>query len=58
MTWRYMGEYYFETGTGGHVPLVNESSDTGQAVIADAVRIGDGMGSIDRGGVSEEPRGE
>jgi hypothetical protein len=58
MTWRYLGEYYFETGTGGHVPLINETSDTGQAVIADAVRFGGGMGSIDRGGVSGEPHWE
>ena len=59
MTWRYLGEYYFETGTGGHVTLTNESSDPGQAVIADAVRFGGGMGSIDRGGgVSREPRWE
>jgi hypothetical protein len=59
MTWRYLGEYYFEPGAGGHVTLTNESSDSGQAVIADAVRFGGGMGSIDRGGgVSEEPRWE
>ena len=59
MTWRYLGEYYFETGTGGHMILINESSDTDQAVIADAVRFGGRMGSIDRGGgVSGEPRGE
>ena len=56
MTWRYLGEYYFETCTGGHVTLVNKSSDTGQAVIADAVRFGGGMGSIDHaGGVIGEP---
>jgi N-acetylmuramoyl-L-alanine amidase len=59
MTWRYLGEYYFETGTGGYVTLTNKSSDTGQAVIADAVRFGGGMGSVDRGGgVSGEPRWE
>jgi len=59
MTWRYLGEYYFETGSGGYVTLTNESSDSGQAVIADAVRFGGGMGSVDRGGgVSGEPRWE
>ncbi|MFC2053757.1 fibronectin type III domain-containing protein [Chloroflexota bacterium] len=58
-TWRYLGDYYFETGTGGYVTLTNESSDPGQAVIADAIRFGGGMGSIDRGlGVSGEPRWE
>ncbi|MFC2053387.1 hypothetical protein ACFLV7_03690 [Chloroflexota bacterium] len=58
MIWRYLGEFYFETGTGGHVTLIIESSDTGQAVIADAVRFGGGMGSIDRIRASVEPRGE
>jgi hypothetical protein len=59
MTWRNLGEYYFETGTGGQVTLINGSSDAGQAIIADVVRFGGGMDSIDRGGwVSGEPRGE
>ena len=46
-TWRYLGEFYFEAGTGGYVSLTNESSDPGQALIADAVRFGGGLGSID-----------
>ena len=45
-TWRYLGEYYFEAGTSGHVTLLNESDDPGQAVIADAIRFGGGLGSI------------
>ena len=58
-TWRYLGEFYFETGTGGYVSLTNESSDPGQALIADAVRFGGGLGSIDRGmGPSYAPRFE
>lgn len=58
-TWHYLGEFYFETGTGGYVALTNQSSDAGQAVVADAVRFGGGMGSIDRGqGVSGKPRWE
>jgi uncharacterized lipoprotein YddW (UPF0748 family) len=51
-TWYYLGEYYFQGGTGGHVTLVNQSDDVGQAVIADAVRFGGGLGS------SGEPRWE
>jgi uncharacterized lipoprotein YddW (UPF0748 family) len=59
LTWRYLGEYYFEAGTAGAVTLVNASAETGQAVIADAVRFGGGMGSIVDGGVSSgRPRWE
>jgi len=58
-TWHYLGEFYFDAGTGGYITLTNQSSDPGQAVIADAVRFGGGMGSIDRGqGVSGKPRWE
>jgi uncharacterized lipoprotein YddW (UPF0748 family) len=58
-TWRYLGEYYFESGTAGHVTLVNQSADLGQAVIADAVRFGGGLGTIlAPGGTSGQPRWE
>ena len=68
-TWRYLGEYYFEAGTGGHVTLLNQSDDhyPSQAVIADAIRFGGGLGSIaeptsassaETGGTSGEPRWE
>jgi uncharacterized lipoprotein YddW (UPF0748 family) len=58
-TWRYLGEYYFEAGTGGHVTLLNASDDPAQAVIADAIRFGGGLGSIaEPGGTSGEPRWE
>ena len=58
-TWRYLGEYYFQAGTAGHVTLLCESSDPGQAVIADAVRFGSGPGSFaEPGGASGEPRWE
>lgn len=58
-TWRYLGEYYFQAGTAGHVTLINQSSDTGQAVIADAIRFGGGLGSIaEPGGTSGQPRWE
>jgi uncharacterized lipoprotein YddW (UPF0748 family) len=61
MTWRYLGEFYFEAGTAGHVTLINQSDeyDPSQAVIADAVRFGDGPGSIEESGVtSNRPRWE
>ncbi|MEJ2208271.1 MAG: GerMN domain-containing protein [Anaerolineae bacterium] len=59
LTWRYLGEYYFESGTGGSVTLLNDSSDPGQAVIADAVRFGGGLGSVaEPGGTSGRPRWE
>jgi Fibronectin type III domain len=46
----YLGTYYFETGTQGYVDISNRSSETGQVVIADMIRFGNGMGDIDRGG--------
>ena len=59
MTWRYLGEYYFEAGTAGHVTLLNQSADTGQVVVADAIRFGGGLGSIaEPGGTSARPRWE
>ena len=58
-TWRFLGEYYFEAGTSGHVTLLNESDDPLQAVVADAIRFGGGLGSIEEpGGTSGEPRWE
>ena len=60
-TWRYLGEYYFEAGQAGHVTLLNRSDDPGQAVIADALRFGGGLGDIqegDPGSTSGQPRWE
>ncbi len=59
--WVYLGEYYFNAGsnsTVGAVIISNLRSTTnGAVVIADAIRFGNGMGSIDRGGgVSDYPR--
>lgn len=59
MTWVYLGQYYFEKGSQGRVELSNKSSDVGQAIIADAIRFGGGMGTINEGGgVSGKPRYE
>lgn len=60
-TWVYLGQFYFEKGQEGKVVLINESSESGQAVIADAVRFGGGKGNVadcDSGRKSGEPRYE
>ena len=61
--WVYLGEYYFNAGSNaasGSVVISNlRGSTNGSYVIADAIRFGNGMGSIDRGGgVSGYPREE
>ncbi|CAN5456471.1 hypothetical protein BH09SUM1_BH09SUM1_19360 [soil metagenome] len=59
--WIYIGTYYFAAGGPASVTVTNsaEEGDPGSVVIADAVRFGNGMGSIDRGtGVSGHPRQE
>lgn len=49
-TWVYLGTFPFEASKGAHelVTLTNESAFDG-TVGADAVRIGGGMGSVERG---------
>jgi hypothetical protein len=59
--WVYLGEYYFDPGQNparGCVIISNlRGSATGQYVFADAIRFGNGMGSVNRGtGVSGYPR--
>jgi hypothetical protein len=59
--WVYLGEYYFNAGSNaaaGSVIISNlRGTATGSVIIADAIRFGNGMGSIDRGGgVSTYPR--
>jgi hypothetical protein len=52
-TWVLLGRFHFEAGvapTYGSISLVNDSADAGTTVSADAVRIGGGVGVIDRGG--------
>lgn len=58
-TWRYLGTYFFRAGQEGSITLSNASGEPGQVVIADAIRLGGGRGSIARGGViSGKPRWE
>lgn len=59
--WIYLGEYYFNAGANaaaGAVVVSNlRGSAQGSVVIADAIRFGNGMGTVDRGGgVSGYPR--
>ena len=62
--WVYLGTYHFEAGANaakGAVVISNlqPSPLVGSVVVADAVRFGNGMGSVDRGfGVSSYPREE
>jgi hypothetical protein len=62
--WVYLGTYYFDAGFNpaqGAVVISNlePTPSFGSVVIADAIRFGNGMGSIDRGGgVSGYPREE
>ncbi len=59
--WVYMGEYYFNAGSNslnGSVVISNlRGSTNGTVVVADAIRFGNGMGTVDRGGgISRYPR--
>ncbi len=61
--WIYLGEYYFNAGSNsasGAVVISNlRGSATGTTVIADAIRFGNGMGTVNfGGGVSDYPREE
>ncbi len=53
--WLHLGDYWFEKG--GRAEIVLDNRGPFGVVIADAVRIGAGMGSIPRGGrTSRKPR--
>jgi hypothetical protein len=61
--WVYLGEYHFNSGSNsllGAVVVSNlRGSAAGTYTFADAIRFGNGMGSVDRGtGVSSYPREE
>ncbi len=46
LTWVYLGQFYFDQGTAGNVTLINATTDptASQAIIADAIRFGGGVG--------------
>lgn len=48
--WVYLGSYHMDAGTSSSVVISNEAGTTGKVVIADAIRFGNGMGDINRGG--------
>ncbi|MHC4079226.1 MAG: golvesin C-terminal-like domain-containing protein, partial [Planctomycetota bacterium] len=55
--WVHLGNYSFARKTGARIVLDNQSATVGKLVIADAVRVGGGRGSISRGGrTSGKPR--
>ncbi len=64
--WVWLGSYYFDAGSNGWVNIVNYDPDADDSsngssapvAVADAIRFGNGMGSISRGtaGVSGFPR--
>jgi N-acetylmuramoyl-L-alanine amidase len=61
-TWLYLGQFYFFAGGNYNVTISNQSTETGQAVIADAVRLGGGIGQtpdcLNGGAASGKPRFE
>lgn len=55
--WLHLGDYRFAAARGARIVLDNQSSLPGRVIVADAVRVGAGAGSIARGGrTSGEPR--
>ena len=50
-TWVYLGTFLFTEGQTARVTLSNLSEKAGQVVTADAVKIGGGMGNIERAGL-------
>jgi N-acetylmuramoyl-L-alanine amidase len=45
-TWVYLGQYYFTSGSLNKIIISNKSSQVGEVVIADAVRLGGGVGNM------------
>ncbi|MEE9127184.1 MAG: N-acetylmuramoyl-L-alanine amidase, partial [Planctomycetota bacterium] len=55
--WIHLGNFSFTRTAGARIVLDNQSATVGKLVIADAVRVGGGRGSIARGaGTSGKPR--
>ncbi len=59
-TWRFLGMYPFYGGQPAHIRLTNQSVISGLSVIADAIRIGGGIGDVSVAGAppSGKPRWE
>ncbi|MCK5944018.1 MAG: N-acetylmuramoyl-L-alanine amidase, partial [Planctomycetes bacterium] len=51
LTWAHLGNFWFTAQQGAQITLSNRSPSPG-VVIADAVRLGGGLGSIVRGGTT------
>lgn len=56
--WNYLSSFYFEVGSGfNFVEITSADPQAGKTILADAVRIGGGMGDTDwGGGISGVPR--
>ena len=52
LRWLHLGDFWFAQAVGARVTLDNRSAVAGRVAISDAVRIGDGTGSIARGGAT------
>jgi hypothetical protein len=61
-TWVYLGQFYFYAGGDYKITISNESADSTQAIVADAVRLGGGVGQtpdcLNGGVASGRPRFE
>lgn len=61
-TWIHLGQFYFYAGQPYSVTISNESAESGQAIVADAVRWGGGIGQqpdcLNGGAPSGKPRFE
>ena len=61
-TWNYLGQFYFIAGGKYAVTISNQSSEAGQAIVADAIRLGGGVGGdpdcLNGGAPSGKPRFE
>jgi N-acetylmuramoyl-L-alanine amidase len=55
--WLYLGGFFFRAGVEAEVRLTNVGTDGTQVVVADAVRVGGGIGDVVDGGMtSGQPR--
>ncbi len=61
-TWVYLGQFYFFSGGNYTITISNQSADSSQAIVADAIRLGGGIGQIpdclNGGAASGRPRFE